>query len=250
MQEPDELPVAELDRLAASFQQPTLLSGLNPEQLAAVTLPPQPALILAGAGSGKTRVLTTRIAWLIQTRQVSPAGVLAVTFTNKAAKEMLARLSGDAADQPARHVDRHVPRPVQPLPAHALPRRGAAADVPDPRLGRPARGGQAAAEGPADRRRAATPRDRPRGSSTAARRRACARRTSRSTPTSTAGWSSSTASTTSSASAKASSTSPSCCCARTSCWRATSRCASTTRRASGTSSSTSSRTPTSCSTSG
>ena len=71
----------------------SLLAGLNPEQLAAVTLPPQPALILAGAGSGKTRVLTTRLAWLIQTRQVSPAGVLAVTFTNKAAREMLARLS-------------------------------------------------------------------------------------------------------------------------------------------------------------
>ncbi|MCM0045697.1 MAG: UvrD-helicase domain-containing protein, partial [Burkholderiaceae bacterium] len=70
-----------------------LLHNLNPEQLAAVTLPPQPALILAGAGSGKTRVLTTRIAWLIQTQQVSPAGILAVTFTNKAAKEMLARLS-------------------------------------------------------------------------------------------------------------------------------------------------------------
>ena len=70
-----------------------LLLHLNPEQLAAVTLPAQPALILAGAGSGKTRVLTTRIAWLIQTAQVSPAGVLAVTFTNKAAKEMQARLS-------------------------------------------------------------------------------------------------------------------------------------------------------------
>jgi DNA helicase-2/ATP-dependent DNA helicase PcrA len=70
-----------------------LLLHLNPEQLAAVTLPPQSALILAGAGSGKTRVLTTRIAWLIQTGQVSPAGVLAVTFTNKAAKEMLSRLS-------------------------------------------------------------------------------------------------------------------------------------------------------------
>ncbi|HVL75110.1 MAG TPA: UvrD-helicase domain-containing protein, partial [Noviherbaspirillum sp.] len=70
-----------------------LLHNLNPEQLAAVTLPAQSALILAGAGSGKTRVLTTRIAWLIQTGQVSPAGVLAVTFTNKAAKEMLSRLA-------------------------------------------------------------------------------------------------------------------------------------------------------------
>jgi len=69
-----------------------LLHNLNPEQLAAVTLPAQPALILAGAGSGKTRVLTTRIAWLLHTGQVSPGGVLAVTFTNKAAKEMLARL--------------------------------------------------------------------------------------------------------------------------------------------------------------
>ena len=77
-----------------------LLHQLNPEQLQAVTLPiqsnsgqAQSALILAGAGSGKTRVLTTRIAWLIQTGQISPIGVLAVTFTNKAAKEMLTRLS-------------------------------------------------------------------------------------------------------------------------------------------------------------
>ncbi len=70
-----------------------LLTNLNPEQLAAVTLPAQPALILAGAGSGKTRVLTTRIAWLLATGQVSPGGVLAVTFTNKAAKEMLTRLT-------------------------------------------------------------------------------------------------------------------------------------------------------------
>jgi len=71
----------------------TLLTGLNNKQLEAVTLPQQSALILAGAGSGKTRVLTARIAWLIQTGQVSPTGLLAVTFTNKAAKEMLTRIT-------------------------------------------------------------------------------------------------------------------------------------------------------------
>ena len=69
-----------------------MLAQLNPEQLRAVSLPAEHALILAGAGSGKTRVLTTRIAWLLQTSQVSPAGILAVTFTNKAAKEMKLRL--------------------------------------------------------------------------------------------------------------------------------------------------------------
>jgi DNA helicase II / ATP-dependent DNA helicase PcrA len=70
-----------------------LLAGLNDKQLEAVTLPHLSALILAGAGSGKTRVLTTRIAWLIQTEQISPMGLMAVTFTNKAAKEMLTRLT-------------------------------------------------------------------------------------------------------------------------------------------------------------
>ncbi len=70
-----------------------LLATLNEEQARAVTLPAQHALILAGAGSGKTRVLTTRIAWLIQTGQATPQGILGVTFTNKAAKEMHARLA-------------------------------------------------------------------------------------------------------------------------------------------------------------
>jgi DNA helicase-2/ATP-dependent DNA helicase PcrA len=69
------------------------LEHLNPEQLAAVTLPDEHALILAGAGSGKTRVLTTRIAWLVKGARASPSNFLAVTFTNKAAREMLTRLS-------------------------------------------------------------------------------------------------------------------------------------------------------------
>jgi DNA helicase II / ATP-dependent DNA helicase PcrA len=72
---------------------PDLLENLNPVQREAVTHPGGPLLIVAGAGSGKTRVLTSRVGWLIKDQNVSPFEILAITFTNKAADEMKGRVA-------------------------------------------------------------------------------------------------------------------------------------------------------------
>ncbi|MEI6107759.1 MAG: UvrD-helicase domain-containing protein, partial [Opitutae bacterium] len=74
---------------------------LNAEQFAAVTAPPGPLLVLAGAGSGKTRTLTYRVAYLLS-QGVRPGEILLLTFTNKAAKEMLHRVHDLTGIEPAR----------------------------------------------------------------------------------------------------------------------------------------------------
>jgi len=105
-----------------------IIDPLNERQREAVTAPPGATLVLAGAGSGKTRVLVHRIAWLVAAEGVSPWSILAVTFTNKAAGEMRSR------------IEQMLQAPVGGMWVGTFPRSGSPPAAPALAGGRPAPG--------------------------------------------------------------------------------------------------------------
>ena len=92
----------------------SLLDDLNPQQRLAVTAGDGQTLVLAGPGSGKTRVLTRRLAYLIERKGVPAYDIIAVTFTNKAAREMENRVVTLVQPESRRHLAGHLPRHVRP----------------------------------------------------------------------------------------------------------------------------------------
>src|ERR1035437_3395370 len=101
--EPEPVALAER-KAAADALAERILGRMNPEQKRAVQTTEGPVLILAGAGSGKTRVLAHRVAYLVGVNEVKPWQILAVTFTNKAAAELRARITGLIGEEAGREV--------------------------------------------------------------------------------------------------------------------------------------------------